>query len=641
MLSNRRNMLRRSTVPCWQQSWRLLCLIWCWLFSGSVWAQDHITQRAWVEDTAGQWSWSQASKQPTHPYEGVLSQGFGSGIIWLRLHIDPQAHTRPARQAQELVLRIRPVYLDEIQVFDPLAPGGLAGVTGDHQHPRDDAYEGLDFLLPIARGDAPRDIWLRLKSTSTRQIAVQALSPDDLQRSTQTQQLLYALYIGVILIFMVWGLVYWVFSRELVIGAFGIKQAAALVYALSSLGYTRVYWPADWPARWLDMTTTLFSILAVSTAIYFHTILIREFKPPRWATWGFRTMLALLPIKLLMMLLNEDMTLMALRINMLEVLLAPPVFLASVLLARGWTTAPESQRPILSRWVAVGFYALLVMILLVASLPGLGLSKGGEIPLYVVQAHGLLTAFLILLMLQYRAHVQQKQQRDTALALERSQLQTMQEREVREEQEKLLTMLAHELKTPLAIMQMRLDPSAPGSRDIRYAIRDMNAVIERCVQTIQLGDRQLQARMATVDLSSVISDAVSTCSQPERVQTELPGRLTAHTDRQLIFIALSNLLENACKYASPSTPIHVKLKADPVQACVEVSNRPGQAGWPAADKVFEKYYRSPHARRQAGTGLGLFLVRNLMQVLGGHIAYLPNEEEVRFVICLPLATSVN
>ena len=217
----------------------------------------------------------------------------------------------------------------------------------------------------------------------------------------------------------------------------------------------------------------------------------------------------------------------------------------------------------------------------------------------------------------------------------------MQEREVREEQEKLLTMLAHELKTPLAIMQMRLDPSAPGSRDIRYAIRDMNAVIERCVQTIQLGDRQLQARMAAVDLSSVISDAVSTCSQPERIQTELPGRLTAHTDRQLIFIALSNLLENACKYASPSTPIHVKLKADPVQACVEVSNRPGQAGWPAADKVFEKYYRSPHARRQAGTGLGLFLVRNLMQVLGGHIAYLPNEEEVRFVICLPLATSVN
>lgn len=628
-------ILSRQGWRHWFKRLRVLGLGLGLLCSAATWAQDHITERGWLEDPAGRLSWPAVAMQPTQPYEGVLSQGFGAGIIWLRLRIDPQAKAPGSREADRLVLRIRPVYLDNIQVFDPLVPGGAAGITGDHQHPRGQAFEGLDFLLPIARGEVPRDIWLRLQSTSTRQIAIQALNAEDLQRLTQTQQLAFALYIGVILIFMVWGLVYWLFSREQVIGAFGIKQAAALIYALSSLGYTRAYWPADWPAHWLDETTSLFSMLAVSAAIYFHLVLIREFDPHPWMAYLQRLLLALLPVKLVLLFV-ADLPLLALRINMIEVLVGPIVFFVSVLLARGWAHAAVPRRPILGRTAVVGFYALLLLILLVASLPGLGLARGGEIALYLVQAHGLLTAFLILLMLQYRVHVQQKQQRDTALALERSQLQAKQDREVREEQEKLLTMLAHELKTPLATMHMRLDHSAPGSREIRHAIRDMNAVIERCQQTTQLGDRQLQAQMALVDLVSVLRDAASSCTEPDRVQMVMPSQLTLHTDRQLLFIALSNLLENACKYSSPQSPIQIKLVTNAAQARIEVSNMPGQAGWPDADKLFGKYYRSPHARRQAGTGLGLYLVNNLMQVLRGHIAYCPDEQYVRFALSLPL-----
>ena len=279
----------------------------------------------------------------------------------------------------------------------------------------------------------------------------------------------------------------------------------------------------------------------------------------------------------------------------------------------------------------------MLLILLIAGLTGLGLAKGGEVPLYVVQAHGLVTAFLVLLMLQYRAHIQQKHQRDTAIALEQSQLQARQERGIRQEQEQLLTMLAHELRTPLAIMSMRLDASAPGSSEIRHAIRDMNAVIERCQQTAQFSDRQLQAQMAPVDLAGMVREAVSACAQPERMRLQLPPRLSAKTDQQLLFIVLSNLLENSCKYAAADTPIDVRLSASAWQARIEVCNLPGTAGWPEASQVFDKYYRSPHAKRQAGTGLGLYLVSKLMQVLGGEIKYEPDDRTVRFVVWLPLA----
>ncbi len=598
-------------------------------------AQDHITHRAWLEDPTGLLTWPQVATRPAQTFEGVLSRGFGEAVVWVQLRIDPGARPLPKREADQLILRIRPVYLDDIQVFDPLAPDGRAGVTGDLHHPRAQPMEGPDFLLPIARGEVPRDIWLRLSSTSTRQITVQALNTDDLQRQTQIQDLVFALYIGVILVFIVWGAIYWLFSGELVIGAFGLKQTAALVFALSSLGYSRVFWPEGWSAHWLDETTTLSGIVAVSSAVYFHVVLLREFNPPRWIVHVHRMMLGLLPVKLLLVAAQQSM--LALQINMAEVLLAPFIFLLSVLVARVWSQQQSPQRPVLTRWVVLSFYTSMLLILLVAGLTGLGWAKGGEIPLYVVQAHGLVTAFLVLLMLQYRAHIQQKHQRDTAIALEQSQLQARQERSIREEQEKLLTMLAHELRTPLAIMSMRLDATAAGSNEIRHAIRDMNAVIERCQQTAQFGDRQLQAQLSSVDLAGMVKEAVSACAQPERMRLQLAPQLQAQTDQQLLFIVLSNLLENSCKYAAAETPIDVRLSASAWQARIEVCNLPGTAGWPEASKVFDKYYRSPHAKRQAGTGLGLYLVSKLMLVLGGGIEYQPDERNVRFVIWLPLA----
>lgn len=285
----------------------------------------------------------------------------------------------------------------------------------------------------------------------------------------------------------------------------------------------------------------------------------------------------------------------------------------------------------------------MVLILAAAALPGLALSEGGEVALYVVQAHGLVTAFMILLILQYRVHVRSQQQHDTTLALERSQLQAQHERDIREEQDKLLAMLAHELKTPLATMHMRLDGNAPGSREIKHAIRDMNGVIERCLQTAQLGDRQLVAHLEPLDLVSVLRDAVLSCAQPNRVQLSTPAALQLSSDRQLLFIVLNNLLENACKYAPADTPIEVVLTSTPHadgathMAQLEIANQTDPTGWPEVSQIFQKYYRSPHARRQAGTGLGLFLVRNLVLTLGGNIEYAPDAHHVRFVIELPTA----
>jgi signal transduction histidine kinase len=632
MLLHLQPFVRSLCVSRWVM-WMLLG----WLLAGHALAKDHITQRAWLDDPGAQLSWPDVQTHPFQPFQGMLSQGFGESVIWLKFRINPDVAKPSNQDPERLVLRIRPVYLDDIRVFDPLSSTGLVGQTGDLKHPRSEEYQGLDMMLPIARGEQPRDIWLRVASTSTRQIDVQALNVDHLSPRILKQSLVFAGYLGLVALLAVWGLVYGAFSRQALIGAFGLKQVFALMFALASLGHLRAFWPENWPAWLLNHLTSLFSIAAVSSAVLFHVLLIREFKPPRWIQFLHGAMLALLPLKLLILAFGWPT--LALQVNMKEVLLAPLIFLLSVLLSNGWGAA-STQRPALSKPLVVGFYVIMTSFLLMAALPALGWISGTEIGLYIVQVHGLITAFLMLLMLQYRAHVLNLVQRDNAITLERTLLQSRQDRLVLEEQGKLLTMLAHELKTPLATMNMRLDVNASGSTQIRQAIREMNGVIERCVQITQLGDRRLVAYPTPLDLLNSVQQAIAASTQPQRIQLEASGSIPAVTDAQLVFIVLNNLIENACKYARPNTPIRVIVqfpaKAKLPFVLIEVINLPGTAGWPDADKVFEKYYRSPHARRQAGTGLGLFLARNLAQVLGGDVDYSPQEGCIRFVVRLPL-----
>jgi signal transduction histidine kinase len=66
-----------------------------------------------------------------------------------------------------------------------------------------------------------------------------------------------------------------------------------------------------------------------------------------------------------------------------------------------------------------------------------------------------------------------------------------------------------------------------------------------------------------------------------------------------------------------------------------ISNLPNIAGMPASDLVFDKFYRSSNAHHISGSGLGLYLVKALTEMLKGSIAYEPKSGWVKFILCLP------
>ena len=103
---------------------------------------------------------------------------------------------------------------------------------------------------------------------------------------------------------------------------------------------------------------------------------------------------------------------------------------------------------------------------------------------------------------------------------------------------------------------------------------------------------------------------------------------------------LDNLLENACKYSAPGTPIIVRTWREPGAVAMAVEDRGG--GIPAEDlpHVFEPFYRAESARRlgRAGVGLGLAVAHRIAMAVGGTIDVASDPGRgSRFVLRLPEA----
>lgn len=213
----------------------------------------------------------------------------------------------------------------------------------------------------------------------------------------------------------------------------------------------------------------------------------------------------------------------------------------------------------------------------------------------------------------------------------------------RDEQANFISMLAHELKTPLSVIRMTLNTSAlasTGEARIERAVREMHDVIERCLQADRLESGMLNAHFARVDLNALLRNIRDETGAPERIVLEVEPLSPCNTDAQLLHTILTNLVDNALKYGKSGESI--RLDAYPEKrkghsgVTFTVTNVPGAAGFPDSRQLFRKYYRAPAAHAKTGSGLGLHLAEGLAHMLGGELRYAPENDTVKFQLWIPL-----
>jgi signal transduction histidine kinase len=214
---------------------------------------------------------------------------------------------------------------------------------------------------------------------------------------------------------------------------------------------------------------------------------------------------------------------------------------------------------------------------------------------------------------------------------------------LRLEQSRLLLMLEHQLRNPMSVLQLTLsDPSValePAKRAAQ-SLKDMQTLLERCVFMDKLDHQAIVLNPELCNVAALLENIVQAHAQGHRVELEASHVPLLMADMILLNIVLSNLIDNALKYSPPLTSVQVEvlhLSEPSHQLQVTVSNAVHDATvMPDADKLFSKYYRSVSSQHMDGTGLGLYLVHKMLELMQDSIRYAPVDNTVRFVLCFKL-----
>ncbi len=613
------------------------------LFFGQLaFADDHVSARAYVDDPSGQLTIDQVRQQPAVGYDGVLSRGFRKTPTWLRITVAGSPDAQPGSQ---LVVRIRPSYLDEIELYDPLDASGRIRKTGDRHAWRDAEFKSLNHAFVIPASPDARDIWLRLSTTSSSFIHVEVLTPDVAQQANRLQEMVYSLMLGVLLLFSLWGILQWTLRHEALVAVYAAQQLMAMVYAAVYVGYARLLF-GDLLGNATIEAFANFMFCAYSFAsLCFHYFFVREFRAVRWLgnlllSVGFVGFL----IEIVLLSLGEIQ--LAMRVNISVVMLMSVIALAAALSCRAWKHPGDGDPPLLPKWAVTGFYALMTVILWWATLPSLGLRNAPELNLHLYLIHGLMTGILLLVMLQFRA-LRIEHARNMATLNARSAAQQVEiEQQKSQLQSRFMEMLAHELKTSLSVLHMVFgaEKASPAMLDHgRRTVTSINDLIERCLQAEKFEDNQVISHFECFDIDALLDEVLKKSPDANRFSVYREARISVNSDRQIFKSVLSNLLDNALKYSSPGSAIRVRVhpaEREGRQGCElsvenEVPAGTGSAGFPDEGGLFKKYYRADAARKHSGSGLGLYLVANFMRLLGGLVRYDRLDNSVRFTVWLP------
>jgi signal transduction histidine kinase len=237
--------------------------------------------------------------------------------------------------------------------------------------------------------------------------------------------------------------------------------------------------------------------------------------------------------------------------------------------------------------------------------------------------------------------------------------------------------IAHDMRTPLARLRNRLetlrhmqpqsgtvsgvapsvdsglpDNSSPLSADpapderrqvVEEALADADTMLAAFNALLRIARIESGARRAAfgeIDVTAVAGDVVELYEplaeeKQQTIDVNMEHGVTIRGDRDLLFQALANLLDNAIKYTPAGGRIRMDLESAGQEARITIADSGPGIPLAAREKVFQRFYRLDDSRGSTGSGLGLSLVQAVVQLHGGSVALGDNEHGLRVEVSLP------
>lgn len=225
--------------------------------------------------------------------------------------------------------------------------------------------------------------------------------------------------------------------------------------------------------------------------------------------------------------------------------------------------------------------------------------------------------------------------------------------ELARQQKNFILSVTHEFKSPLAAIKLNLQTLQKHQFEkekqhaiLRQAIHEadrINVLVENALMVARIEGHSYELAKEEICLGDFISDLLKTrvfFSTGQKVEMQAEADVYITGDPLALTSVVLNLIENAEKYSSEDSVITIKVNSHSGHAILEIIDQ--GAGIPDAEKerVFDKFYRvgNEDTRKSKGTGLGLFIVKHIVEMHRGSVTIRDNSPKGSiFVVSFPLA----
>jgi signal transduction histidine kinase len=214
--------------------------------------------------------------------------------------------------------------------------------------------------------------------------------------------------------------------------------------------------------------------------------------------------------------------------------------------------------------------------------------------------------------------------------------------------------VAHDLRTPLTRMRGRLEKATGRLRQpdddqalINDTMADLDGVLRMfasLTRISQIETRDRTAAFRAVDLAEIAGAVVElfdAAAEDRSVHLATAGaaRVLVTGDRDLLFDAMANLVDNAIKHGRDGGRVTVAVTTNEAGAVISVADDGPGIPPHEVEHVFKRFYRLERSRRMPGNGLGLSLVAAVARLHGARIALIDRAPGLEFRLQFPLAAA--
>lgn len=209
--------------------------------------------------------------------------------------------------------------------------------------------------------------------------------------------------------------------------------------------------------------------------------------------------------------------------------------------------------------------------------------------------------------------------------------------------------IAHDLRTPLTHLRRRLDmlrengPTGDRHEELLdQAISEADGLLTTFKALLRISEVESGSRrigFQNVDMTALLHDLIELycplIEEKEQIlETGVPQTRLIPGDRDLLFQAFANILDNAIKYTQPSGRIRLVLRERPRQLEIAISDTGPGIPAETREQVFERFFRLETSRSSPGNGLGLSLVSAIIKLHHGQIELTDNQPGLKLTVTL-------